>query len=526
MRSTSTVLALAIVLLLNLTACGGGSSGDNTRSSQVTPWRTNSTAEDLLDHWNQPASLREAMSLTAVDPAALPDRRRTLEAMLRVAESDPMVTGPLLRNVQAEDIEIIGERNGITYGRWTGGPAGTLNIEFDWRFAPDLDAAARARVERAGKAWSYRLEDDFEPRTITAGTTIQHDPGIPGSESRTVTFDEDVPVEDALIVVLYSGTASQFSSGGVMRAGNTEEDYEPWLGSIVLSRRHVDRFDVMAHEIGHVIGFADLSYGYIRTARDYIDYENHTFTGPESQRVNGGEPVPFQWVNDANSHVLPETPDAMPDYAHLGVCDSIMAYCRNRREVPGPTELDFAFLDDIGYDVLDARTAAEPELYGYGAWGRYSAWGAGVERILDAPGGDRDTLRAGADAFGIPPSADFADTHRALEGDATWSGALLGVDLGRPMLPPVAGDAELRVDLSSLVGTARFDDLTVLVDGATHAFRAPWIEYPVTVTGNTFEDEAGRIEGGFFGPAHEEMAGVVDDRAPEVDLLAGFGGTR
>ena len=48
----------------------------------------------------------------------------------------------------------LGERNGITYGRWTGGPAGTLNIEFDWRFAPTLDAERRARMERAGKSWS------------------------------------------------------------------------------------------------------------------------------------------------------------------------------------------------------------------------------------------------------------------------------------------------------------------------------------------------------------------------------------
>ena len=66
----------------------------------------------------------------------------------------------------------------------------------------------------------------------------------------------------------------------------------------------------------------------------------------------------------------------------------------------------------------------------------------------------------------------------------------------------------------------------MLIDGAIHDFRAPRIEYPIAVTGNTFGDEAGLVAGGFFGPAHEEMAGVVDDRDPQVGLLAGFGGTR
>lgn len=39
----------------------------------------------------------------------------------------------------------------------------------------------------------------------------------------------------------------------------------------------------------------------------------------------------------------------------------------------GPSELDLAYLDDIGYEILDAETASEPELYGYGAWGQFSA---------------------------------------------------------------------------------------------------------------------------------------------------------
>ena len=113
-----------------------------------------------------------------------------------------------------------------------------------------------------------------------------------------------------------------------------------------------------------------------------------------------------------------------------------------------------------------------------------------------------------------------------MQGGLTWSGSLLGVDLGRAMLPPVFGRAALHVELSSLDGTARFEGLTVLIDGATSAFRAERLEYPIGVTGNSFADGEGRIAGGFFGPAHEEMAGVLADRAPGVSLLAGFGGQR
>ena len=112
----------------------------------------------------------------------------------------------------------------------------------------------------------------------------------------------------------------------------------------------------------------------------YMNRQDATFEGPESQRANGGNPVPFQWL-DANRYpVPPHTPGATVDYAHLGVCSSIMAYC-NKGEVYEPSALDFAYLDDIGYEILDADTASEPELYGYGAWGQYSAWGAGVERM-------------------------------------------------------------------------------------------------------------------------------------------------
>ena len=211
-----------------------------------------------------------------------------------------------------------------------------------------------------------------------------------------------------------------------------------------------------------------------------------------------------------------------------------MSYCRHDGEYDefGPTELDFAFLKDIGYEVLDPSVLEEPEFYAYGAWGEHSAWSASVERTIthdaEIRGSfkeleTRDTLRATADAFGSVPATPLNDS---IQGSATWTGSLIGVDIGQAMLPPVFGNAQLNVDLATLAGSAQFSDLTVHVDGSSSEFRSPDLLYDIDVGGNAFSDAAGHVRGGFFGPAHEEMAGVLDDRTATVNLLAGFGGKR
>ena len=248
---------------------------------------------------------------------------------------------------------------------------------------------------------------------------------------------------------LYLGAGSEFSRGGPRSYNDTPSGYEPWFGAILLSRRHVNQTDVMVPEIGHVIGLASFPHYGPESVIRYVNYQNHTFEGPESQRVNGGEPVPFQWVNSNREHVPPGDLRRHPRLRplrglrlHHGVLPQSQGgpgSDRARLRVPRRHRVRRSRRPDRLRAPSSTGTgpgaATAP-----GAW----AWG----RILDAPGGDRDTLRAGADAFGILPSADFADVHQAIEGDVTWTGALLGVDLGRPMLPPVFGGAELRVDLS------------------------------------------------------------------------------
>ena len=501
----------------------------------------NPLAEDLLDHWNQPEPFRAALGLSAVNAADVASRKHALAELITMARGDQDETGTVLRNVRPEDIEILGERDGITYGQWKGGAAGTLNIELDWRFAPTVGPATRAKMERAAKSWSRRLVADFGVHTIDAGTTVNIGRDLDGRPAPTGRFEEEVSTNGILIVMSHD-TVDPLSGGGPRRVDATEDDYEPWLGSVILAQNNLDEertianyrlIHVMAHELGHAIGVADVtSVWNVPSVERYIDRQNHTHTGPAATRVNGGEPVPFQWLGpDGRNWVPPGTQGGTVDYGHLGACDSIVAYCTDQRETVEPTDLDFAYLADVGYKTLDADTASEPELYGYGAWGRYSAWGAGVERSFgyEHRGGDvfaRDTLRASADAFGTAPGTSLAEANTPLQGGIIWSGSLIGVDLGQAMLPPVFGDAELRVELSTLEGAALFDDLTVHVGGVSSAFRASRLEYDIGVAGNSFSDRDGHVHGGFFGPAHEEMAGVLDDRTAAVNLLAGFGGTR
>ena len=251
----------------------------------------------------------------------------------------------------------------------------------------------------------------------------------------------------------------------------------------------------------------------------HLDQTNHTFNGPRAREANDGDGVPLQWLDSGREPVAPGTAGAERDPGHLGVCNSIVSYACYLPQVLIPTELDFAVLDDLGYEILDSETASEPELYGYGAWGRYSAWGVSVERNLvyeerseyinsRAPftkpyrGHEfvTDELRAGAEAFGIEPAFGLSDSLLLLDQETvTWSGSLIGVDLGHEAFPLVSGSAALSVAMSNLEGMVQSDDLKVIVDGHTSAFRATELRYDVAVIGNAFMAGDGVISGRFYG---------------------------
>ena len=565
--SCATPILTLVVLVVVLASCGGGGGGSasmpgvdvpmvmpeqpqtpeqpeptepmlNTGLGQIAGWLNNPSAQDLLDHWNDPEGLRQGIGaglvgLSSSDGSA---RLNTLSSILQTPTDPLNESKTLLRNVDIGAMTVIGERDGITYGQWKSGPAGSLDIDFDFRFTPALDPTVRAMIERAGKSWSWRLADDFEQHTIQAGTVVS----LP--DRPRLVLEEDVATGGLVIFMDHydEDTESRGRHLDLDENALASNEFKPFLGTILLAQSRIDEvstrgsarlFSLIGHETAHVLGISKRLRG-IDWYERFIDKENATFTGENAVAANNGIPVPFQWQSGRN-RVAPKTPGAIVNWGHLdtgNASDSITTYGRTAADRFVPSELDLAFLADVGYDVLEAATVTEPEIYGFAAWGRFSAWGAGVERTInhDVQGNDvvtEDRLRAGADAFGIAPTTSLSDEHGP-QGSVTWTGSLIGVDLGSPHLAPVFGDAEVNIDMATLQGNAEFNNLVVVNHGEPGAFRAGNLNYAIDVTGNSFSDSGGRIEGGFFGPAHEEMAGVLRDEAPSVNLLGGFGGTR
>ena len=157
------------------------------------------------------------------------------------------------------------------------------------------------------------------------GTTIT---STDGTTNRTFeeTLETDVTTDGVLIFVLDPGSASSdFSWASFLSSEYSSDDLEPWLGSILLSRRHHGSSYTIAHEIGHVLGIFPSSF--FPSFERYANYTDFTFEGPEAVRVNGNRPVPFQWLNAALEPVSPRESGADVDIYHPGVCSSVMAYC-------------------------------------------------------------------------------------------------------------------------------------------------------------------------------------------------------
>ena len=196
-----------VMLVVVLASCGGGGGGSasmpaaggpmvmpeqpqtpeqpeptepmlNTGLGQIAGWRNNPSAQDLLDHWNDPEGLRQGIGagLVGLSSSDSSTRLNILSSILQTPTDPLNESKTLLRNVDIGSMTVIGEREGITYGQWKSGPAGTLDIDFDWRFAPNIDPNVRAEVERAGKFWSRRLHDDFGTHMVAAGRTVQTRP--------------------------------------------------------------------------------------------------------------------------------------------------------------------------------------------------------------------------------------------------------------------------------------------------------------------------------------------------------------
>ncbi len=487
----------------------------------------NVSAADLQPSWSGLNALATKTGFAEVTAEAAAARKNTL-LRLRTAHTGTEGAKTALHDIPASSIVVAGERNGIAYGAWKSGPAGTLPVRHytgahDIESRSDVSKDFKAALRRSAKIWSKRLVDD-------------------GRRSRVTLLDGKVVRKVHGIVIqtrLHNDNGA--ASARVLKydRGKDRKGYRVYNGRIRIpitlhDNLHDGMVQTVAHEIGHILGVARKG---TELFKKYYDPESHTWRGPNAMRANDGKPVPMQWVSRTNwtRFMEPHAEGARRDTAHIGLCASLMAYCRDDYDGSVPGEIDFAFLADIGYTVIDAETAAETERYGHLSWGEWAVWGASVGRDLkdnrhETP---HDFVEAHAEAFGTAPAIPLSGND-ALTGTVEWNGSLVGVDLGRDRLPPVVGKAQLSVDLATLAGTARFSGLTVHVDGnnvlrrggTTKPFRQSELSYAVAVADNDFADADGRVSGSFHGPAHQEMAGVLRDDREEVNLLAGFGGAR
>ena len=285
-----TGIAIAVAVVGAIAGCGGGGGDAGVRSDTysiplvgtgVGIEQRNARAHDLGEHWGDPVMM--ARLLGASGPGG--DTAGLATALEAAGERTPRASS--MRSITAQAMTPIGARGAIGVGHWTAGPADTLDIDFDFDAAPGLTQADRARIERAGKMWSYHLVDDFEVRTTAPNTVVDfRDDGLP-----SVTLEAPRIVDDVLVVVT-TGTVGQRSYAGSERSLRTEDDYEPWLGKIFVNtgRGHQRDGGILVHEVGHVLGFVESTPGGrdVPTIERYMSADRLSFEGPASMRANGG----------------------------------------------------------------------------------------------------------------------------------------------------------------------------------------------------------------------------------------------
>ena len=430
-------------------------------------------------------------------------------------------------------------------------PADTLSIEFDLEHATGEmreDRAFTAGLDRAGKAWSWRIHDTWQAWERTWYESKGHLIGNRGVDGREIRVGPGGETSTGLVIYVTGPDLEDDVAGmGGPTSWPSGETWEPHTGVLAFDRGYLEEatesslFATAVHEIGHVIG-SWLSDVVDDRLASYIDREAGTWTGPNVVAVHGG-PAPFQDADDTHAWRDGERDPhaANLDYAHSGVCTSVMSYCRQSGGIPAflPAEIDFAFLADLGLTIRPATD--RPETYGLAGWLDHSAFTLSVSRELSVSLADPqprysgsgdyfhsldtvDLLRARADAFGDPSTGTVTRAY-PLAGTVRYAGGLIGTAVKLSGFPPVRGDAHLAVALDTLTGKASFTSLRTLYDGGRYLFAGGSLHYPIAVDGNAITHQAAgaTLVGDFYGPGHEEVAGTLDDA--RAGLVASFGAT-
>ena len=204
---------------------------------------------------------------------------------------------------------------------------------------------------------------------------------------------------------------------------------------------------------------------------------------------------------------------------------------RNAYSTILPTDNHVPEIDADGLLAIYTRLApgAEPETFsatGLEPWGNESQRMHGE---LNIPDGAAFGVAFRNDlgrpwAVGPEPFSSIAQ-NQDLRSNATWDGALLGFT---PEGNPVAGEAEITVDLGALTGRADFTGLLESNlpksqdDGSWSTWSDGDLGYTVVVNGNTIREtggDEGLLTASFVGRRHQGTVGTLERQ----DLSAAFG---
>jgi hypothetical protein len=268
------------------------------------------------------------------------------------------------------------------------GARGALTIDLD--FSLDTQSffststangqAARAALQRASQFLGDRIVDNLSPITPGAGDSWTTKFTHPGTGAADFAVNNLSIAANTMKVYAgardlsggaiglggpggYSGSGSQSFLDALQYRGQSgaqiasPTDFGPWGGSIAFDNTPQtqwnfslagpasgknDFFTVALHEMAHVLGFGtSRSWGTFRSG--------NLFTGPKSKAQNGGANVPLYDLEVPSSHWQVGTKSSVTTggaQQEAAMSPSIVVGTRKLF-----TLLDFAGLDDIGWDI-------------------------------------------------------------------------------------------------------------------------------------------------------------------------------
>jgi Dockerin type I domain len=238
--------------------------------------------------------------------------------------------------------------------------------------------AARAALQRASQVLGERIVDNLSPISPAAGdtwTTKFTHPGT-GAADFAIT-DLDIPAKTIKVYAGardlagsaiglggpggYTGSGSQVFLDALQYRGQSgaqalsPTDFGPWGGSIAFDNTvswnlslagpaagKNDFFTVALHEMAHVLGFG--------TSRSWATFRSgNVFTGPKSKAQNDGANVPLYNLESPSAHWQVGTKSPVTIGGALQEAAMSPSIVVGTRKLF--TLLDFAGLDDIGWDI-------------------------------------------------------------------------------------------------------------------------------------------------------------------------------